>query len=200
MSTSKNEVDGVKQEAGDAAPATADGGASIDKVRDILFGSHLREFERRFTRLEERLVKETGDLKVDVKSRLEALETFVRKETASLADQIRSEHEDRVDSHGGVSRELKETARSLERRTTSLDEQLTKSNRDLREQMLEQQQRLSDEIRRRVDEVLGALAREAQELRADKADRATIAALLTEMAMRLTDEFRIPGAEDAGNG
>jgi seryl-tRNA synthetase len=199
MTTSKTEVDGVKQEAGGAVP-TADSGASIDKVRDILFGNHLREFERRFTRLEERLVKETGDLKEDVKSRLEALETFVRRETASLADQIRSEHEDRVDSYGGVSRELKETARSLERRTTSLDEQLTKSNRELREQMLEQQQRLSDEIRRRVDEVLGALAREAQELRADKADRAAIAALLTEMAMRLTDEFRIPGAEDASNG
>src|SRR5262245_30891524 len=198
MTTSKNDVD-AGREAGGAVPSTAEGSASIDKVRDILFGTHLREFERRFTRLEERLVKETGDLKEDVKSRLEALEIFVRKETASLADQIRSEHEDRVDSHGVVSRELKEAARSLERRTTSLDEQLTKSNRDLREQMLEQQQRLSDEIRRRVDDVLGALAREAQELRADKADRAAIAALLTEMAMRLTDEFRIPGAEDGGN-
>lgn len=66
--------------------------------------------------------------------------------------------------------------------------------------MLEQQQRLSDDLRQKVEEILATLARTAQELRTDKADRATLAALLTEMAMRLTDQFRIPGAEDVGNG
>ena len=48
--------------------------------------------------------------------------------------------------------------------------------------------------------MLAALARETETLRADKTDRATLASLLTEMAMRLTDELRIPGAEDGGNG
>jgi len=37
-----------------AEPAAA---ASIDKVRDILFGNQVREFERRFARLEERIIK-----------------------------------------------------------------------------------------------------------------------------------------------
>ena len=81
-----------------------------------------------------------------------------------------------------------------------LDEQLSRSQRDLREQILDQHRRLSDDIRQRVDEVLAALARETETLRADKTDRATLASLLTEMAMRLTDELRIPGAEDGGNG
>jgi hypothetical protein len=202
MISSKDGESAVKNEAGAIAPVAADaaGGASIDKVRDILFGSHLREFERRFARLEERLVKETSDLKEEVKVRLEALETYAKKETESLADQIKAEHDDRIDSHGNVSRELKETAKSLERRTTSLDEQLSKSQRDLRQQMLDQHQRLSEDIRKKMEDVLATLAREAQELRADKADRATIASLLTEMAMRLTDEFHLPGGEDAGNG
>jgi hypothetical protein len=198
MSASKIETSAEKQE-GVVMPNASDGGASIDKVRDILFGSHLRDFERRFARLEERLVKETNDLKDDVRSRLEALETFARKETASLADQIRTEHDARVDSSNTAARDLSEAAKSFERRTTALDEQLTKSHRELREQMLEQHQRLSDDIRKKVDDVLATLAREAQELRSDKADRAALASLLTEMAMRLTDDFRIPGAEAAGN-
>ena len=46
-----------------------------------------------------------------------------------------------------------------------------------------------------MDEVLATLASEAQTLRSDKADRATLAALLTEMAMRLTNDFPIPDAE-----
>ena len=43
------------------------GGASLDKVRDILFGVQMRDYDRRFARLEERLVKETADLKDEVK-------------------------------------------------------------------------------------------------------------------------------------
>ncbi len=174
--------------------------ASLDKVRDILFGSQMRDVERRFARLEERLLKETTDLKDDVRRRLDTLEAYIRRENESLEGQIKSERGDRVDAHSGLSNELKETARGFERRATTIDEQHSKGQRELRQQMLEQHQRLSDDLRQKVEEILGTLARTANELRTDKADRATIAALLTEVAMRLTDEFRIPGAEDVGNG
>ena len=153
------------------------GAASIDKVRDILFGTQLREFDRRFARLEERMVKETNDLKADLRSRLDALEQYARKENESLADQIKSEHS----------------------RTVALDEQLSKAQRELRQQMLEQHQRLSDDIRKRAEDLLAALARESRELRNDKADRTTLAALFNEMAMRLTTDIAA-GNEDAGNG
>src|SRR5690349_16058116 len=56
-----------------AAPQPAADGtnpASLDKVRDILFGNQMRDVERRFARLEERLIKETADLKEDVRRRL----------------------------------------------------------------------------------------------------------------------------------
>jgi hypothetical protein len=175
------------------------GAASLDKVRDILFGGHMRDVERRFTRLEERLLKETSDLKDDVRRRLDALELYAKNETESLAGQIKAEHEDRVEAANRVSREAAEVARSIERRITSLDEQLSKSQRELRSQMLEQHQRLTDDIRHKMEDVLATLARETGELRTDKADRTAIASLLTEMAMRLTNQFRLPDAED-GNG
>jgi hypothetical protein len=207
MTSSKDQYNAVMNDVtsgpsgADRAPAGDVGGASIDKVRDILFGTQLREFERRFARLEERMLKETNDLKEDFKTRLDALELHARKENESLADQIRAEHEDRVESSASLSRELKETAKSLERRTTTLDEQLSKGQRELRQQMLEQHQRLSDDIRKRMDDVLAALARESRELRSDKADRTTLAALLNEMAMRLTNDLTTTGPDgDAGNG
>jgi hypothetical protein len=176
------------------------GAASLDKVRDILFGGHMRDVERRFARLEERLLKETSDLKDDVRRRLDALELYARNETESLAGQIKAEHEDRVESDSRLSRDAGETARSIERRITTLDEQVSKSQRELRSQMLEQHQRLTDDIRHKMEDVLATLARETGELRTDKADRTAIASLLTEMAMRLTNQFRLPNTEDAGNG
>jgi DNA anti-recombination protein RmuC len=176
------------------------GAASLDKVRDILFGGQMRDVDRRFARLEERLIKETNDLKEDVKRRLDALEKYARQESETLAGQLKAEHDDRVESDSGLSRELQEAVRTIEKRTAALDDQLGKSQRELRQQMLEQHQQLSDDIKQKVDEVLAALAREAHELRNDKADRRALASLLTEMAMRLNNEFRIPGAEDLGNG
>jgi hypothetical protein len=207
MIPSKDEQSAVAPEVGGnleggTRPTTGEtaGGGSIDKVRDLLFGSQLRELDRRFARLEERLVKETNQLREDMQMRVETLEMYARKEIESLSDQLRAEHEDRVDAHGNLGRELTETAKSLERRTTTLDEQSSKGQRELRQQMLEQHQRLSDDLRRRTDDLLATLTREAQALRTDKTDRTALAALLNEMAMRLTDEFRVPGTEDGGNG
>ncbi|MBS1819403.1 MAG: hypothetical protein JSU08_15840 [Acidobacteria bacterium] len=183
--------------ADDAAGTTP---ASLDKVRDILFGNHMRDVERRFARLEERLVKETAALKDDMRKRLEALEAYIRNESESLEAQIRSERNDRSDAHAGLSNELKETARTLERKATAIDEQHARGHRELRQQLLEQHQRMTDDLQQKVEEILGTLSRTAHELRTDKADRATIAALLTEVAMRLNDEFRLPGADQVEHG
>lgn len=175
------------------------GAGSLDKVRDILFGGQVREFDRRFARLEERLARETSELKDEVRKRLEALETYARNEAESLSQRIRTEHEDRIQSHATLGRELKDTAMAFERRATGLDELLGKAQRELRQQLLEQHQQLSGEMRRKVEDVLATLARETAELRGDKADRAVLASLFTEMALRLTNEFRIPGADGLEN-
>ena len=47
-----HEGGGGSEAAGRPATGDAGGGASIDKVRDLLFGGQLRELDRRFARLE----------------------------------------------------------------------------------------------------------------------------------------------------
>ena len=74
-----------------------------------------------------------------------------------------------------------------------------KDGNELREQLLEQSKKLSDEIRQKHEDLLAALERESQELRFDKTDRAALAAMFTELAMRLNNEFYIPGSEDLEN-
>jgi len=68
-----------------AAVPDQSGGASLEKVRDILFGGPLREVERRFARLEERLARDTSDLRAEVRQRLDALERFIKLESETLA-------------------------------------------------------------------------------------------------------------------
>ena len=174
-----------------------DGGVgNIDKVRDILFGGQMRDYERRFAKLEERLARDTAELKDEVKKRLTALTEFVKNEAETLASRIKTEHDERTDATKELSRELREASKSVDKKTGQLDDQITRAQRELRQQLLDLNKQLTDEIGRKADEVLARLAQESRELRADKADRATIAALLQEVALRLTNELTLPGAKD----
>jgi DNA anti-recombination protein RmuC len=176
------------------APAAPDlaGGASIDKVRDILFGVQMREYDKRFARLEERLAKDTAELRDDVRRRLTALEQYVHQEVEALGDRLSAEQGARLDGEKSLGAELRETERAFEKRTAALDDQSARAQRELRQQLLEQAQRLSDEIQQKHQELLGEVGRASGELRDEKADRAALATLFTEMAMRLSNQFRLP--------
>jgi len=180
-----------------AQPRTSEAdGASLEKVRDLLFGVHMRDNDRKFARLEERLAKDTSDLREDVRKRLAAIETLIRQEVESLSERLKAEQDERSTAAKDLARELNESARTFERRASQLDDQLARGLRDLRQQLHDQHQGLSDELRLLADDFGARLLRESQELRGDKADRSALAALFTEMAMRLNGEFRLPGTED----
>jgi seryl-tRNA synthetase len=181
-------VDSKKPATDPKGPSPEEGAGNIDKVRDILFGGQMRDTERRFARLEERLAQDTAELKDDVRKRLTALEQFVKKEAESLAERIKAEHDERTDATKDLSREARETAKAFEKKTGQLDDQIARAQRELRQQMLELQQRMADDLRQKIDEVIARLSQEAADLRHDKADRATLAAVFTEMAMRLNNE------------
>jgi len=184
-------TDGVKPQGGGKTASE-----SLDKVRDILFGSQAREYEKRFARLEERLIKEAADLREDLKNRFDGLELYVKKEVEALIAKLKAEHDERTESHEGISNELKDTSRAFERKTTQLDEQLSDNARGLREQILDQSKTISDEIRKKHEAMSAGVERATAELRDEKTDRAALAALFMEMAMRLNNEFTIPGPED----
>lgn len=177
-------------------PPDEGGVGNIDKVRDILFGGQMRDYERRFAKLEERLARDTAEMRDEVRKRLAALTEFVKNEAESLAERIKAEHDERTDATKDLSRELRDQSKAFEKKSGQLDDQIARTQRELRQQLLDLNKQLTDEIGRKADEVLARLAQESGELRADKADRATIAALLQEVALRLTNELTLPGAKE----
>lgn len=171
------------------------GGGNIDKIRDILFGTQMRDYERRFFRLEERLTKEAAEAREDARRRFDALETFIKQEINALGDRLKSENHQRTQADEDLTRELRDAARSLGNKINALDENTAQGQRELRQQLLDQAKHLADEIRQKHDDLSLALAREARELRHDKTDRAALSNLFTELAMRLNNEFKLPGDE-----
>src|SRR3954471_14534724 len=74
------------------------GAGNVDKIRDILFGSQMRDYESRFARLEETLIKETLEIRETNRRRFDQLESYIRKEFETVQTRIKSERDERSDS------------------------------------------------------------------------------------------------------
>lgn len=168
------------------------GGGNLDKVRDILFGGQMRDYEKRFNRLEDRLIKECSNIREDIKKRLDSLETYIMQEVEALSEGLKAEQIQRDETSKEIAQELKDTTKSLEKKIGQLDDQTSQKQRELRQQILDQSKSLDDDMRQKYESILTVIEREVQELRSDKTDRSTLAALLTQVAMRLNNEFDIP--------
>jgi hypothetical protein len=191
----------MKNEQLNAPRPVADGKAddpaagSLDKVRDILFGQQVRDADRRFARLEERIAQESAELKEDVRKRLGMLEQFVKREVESLAERLKLENEARTDADKELLRELHDNARTSDKKFSAVDDQAGRLQRELRQQLHDIEQRITDDIQRQAHDSQTRLARESDELRSDKLDRTALAAMLTEVAMRLTADPRTADGE-----
>lgn len=171
-----------------AAMMDAGGEGNVDKIRDILFGSQMKDYERKFLRLEERLVKEVTRTKDDLTKRIDTLESYLKKEMESINDRLKQEKTQRTEAVKELNSEHKKTTKLLEDKLTALDEQLGTISRELRMQILEQSKALTGDITLKQQEATDALDRTAAELRDEKVDRTSMSELLTEMAIRLASE------------
>jgi hypothetical protein len=179
------------------APADAAAGpGNVDKIRDILFGSQMRDYDTRFSRLEESLLKESADLRDTTRKRIDALENYIKKELESMAARLKSEREERTGADKQLASEAKSLSESLTKKIESVQDEAGEGHAQLRNQLLEQSKSLAEEIREKQAEMSALVERRYQELRAQKTDRAALAAMLTEVALRLNDEFQMPDAEE----
>jgi len=171
----------------DADSGAGQGVENLDKVRDILFGTQIRDTERRFGRLEERLVKETVDLRDETRKRLESLEAFTKKELSSIVDRLKGEQGQRGEAVKELAAELKEQAKVFQQRSTELGEQLAEAQREIRQELLDQTKSLRDELAAARADSAAELERASGELRSEKVDRASLADLFNQLAARLND-------------
>jgi flagellar hook-basal body complex protein FliE len=172
-----------------APPAVAEVAetGSVDKIRDILFGNQMRDFDRRFSQMEDRLVKATQDLRDETQKRVEALELFFKKELNSLKHRMKSESEDRTDGDSRLNDELKTISSALKKAIAQVEEKLSESATELRQQILEQSKSLTAEIQSKSEQATESLRTSTSALDEAKIDRSALAEYFIEMAMHLSN-------------
>lgn len=161
---------------------------NMDKIRDILFGSQARDYEKRFSHVEQQLNREAAELKEELLKRIDALEAYVKQEIKDLNQRIKAESSARADSKEKLQREMKDSFESLGKKILQEQENLAEKSTQLRELILEQYKQLTAEILSKHEQASSHLKQIAQELDDTKVNRSDLSSFFLEIAMRLSGE------------
>lgn len=162
-------------------------GNNVDKIRDILFGRQMVDYDGRFAKLEEKLAREALALRDEVRSRMDALDSYVRQEVETLTRKIDTEKRERLDSVGDLTRELRSDRETLARRVDEIGAGTDEDVRNVRQQLLDEASRIRESLQTKADDLMQSLDRHVGQLQDEKTDRHVLADMLADVAARLHD-------------
>jgi len=189
----RTQTRGAKPMADPKKPAADGADRNVDQIRDILFGGQMRDYERRFQELNQRLEADLARLRDTQEKRLVQIDKRIDDQLDKLNKLVRQEMQDRNSAVDDLESRLQQAARTARGEVTKalegLGQELASSDERLRSALSDLQSTTSA----RAGDTESALTRTGAELRAEKVGREDLAALLTEFALRLKGDFDLPG-------
>ena len=173
---------------------------SMNQVRELLFGTQLRDIEVRFQRQEARFQREVNDAKEALKTRLDSLENFMKSEASSLMSRIaaeaaerelawKAEQRERVESFNTMIGNLAGAEKAFERRLAALSTTLNNIEHEIRRLMQAETSALNNKIDEKYAQALNVLSDSAAQIRQDMVYRSTLSTMLTEMAVKMSSQW-----------
>ena len=181
------------------APASADA-PGVDKIRELLFGNQMQDYDRRFSLMEERFQQKMRELEAESARSLATTESSIKKQIESLATQARQEQDLRAEAIKELGRGLREQIQALDKRLGQVSDQVSTLEREFTERLGHESQGLREDIRRRNDDIRGTIERMFSELSNVKTDRNLLAGLFVEIARCLNQDMNAKPGAKPGNG
>jgi archaellum component FlaC len=160
----------------------------VDKIRELLFGNQMQDYDRRFSLLEDRFQQKLRDQEGELARNLSSVETLIKKQLDSIAAQVRQEQDLRAEADKDLGRVLREQIQALEKRLSQISDQLASVEREFTQRVGDESQSLRDEIRRRNEDARTTIERMFSELSNVKTDRNLLAGLFVEIARCLNQD------------
>jgi phage host-nuclease inhibitor protein Gam len=165
----------------------------VDRIRDILVGSQMRDYDGRLQRLDERLAGEAAQARAEVRKRFEALENSLKGEVELLTNRLNAEQAERRTAIEKLGHDLAEAAKAFELKINNLAE-YAREIHDLHRQLLEESKALSTEVKEKQEQMQAGLNRQTEQIGGTIIGRQALAEVLSDVALRLKNEPRAPGA------
>jgi DNA repair exonuclease SbcCD ATPase subunit len=180
--------------------AGGDASAGVEKIRELLFGNQMHDYDRRFSALEDRFQQSIRDVESEAGRSLSGLESTIKKQLESSVNQLREEKDLRADADKELERSLREQTQALDKRLGQLSEQLAKIEREFTDRLGQETQSLREDIKRRNDDTRGTIERMFAELSNVKTDRNLLAGLFVEIAKCLNQDIAPKRIVKSANG
>ena len=171
--------------------------AGVDKIRDLLFGNQMQDYDRRFSMLEERFLQRFREIESETARNISLLESSAKKQMESFAAELREEKDLRIDADKEIERIERDHNDTLEKRLRSMSEQVTRLEREPAERLTQEVQSLRDELKRRNEDIQHMIEKMFAELSSVKTDRNLLAGLFLEVARCLNQDV---GPNRVGRG
>jgi chromosome segregation ATPase len=183
--------------AGNGQIPVGDAAVGVDKIRDLLFGNQMQDYDRRFSKLEERFLQRFKDVEADTARNLGAFEVNAKKQVESVLTQLREEKDQRLDAEKAIERTLRDQNDALEKRIRAISDQLSRFEREISDRVTEEIKSLRDDIKRRHEDTNHTIEKMFAELSNVKTDRNLLAGLFVEVARCLNQDI---APKSNGNG
>ena len=157
----------------------------IEKVRDILFGKYVSNFEQRFADLEERLEADVEELKNRLSDKISGMDAAVNESLARLDAQIASEQASRDKELKSLQKMLQDAEQALKHSIGLMEDQANQDLAAVRASLEESHQELLDQTSAVQAELVSQLEQQNEELKSDKVGRQALALMLDEVAVKL---------------
>ncbi len=173
---------------------------NLQEIRNILFGSQQREYERRFALIEEKFEKAQEYALDNLNKRFATLEHFVKQELMGFSVQMKKATEDQELAAATVNQSIQTMNAVLEKKVSDLDKVHSHAQSELRRHILEQSRELSDEIQVKFKEISVLVDEKIQDIYSEKTDRIELAHLLREVGDRLISGTQKPLPKENEDG
>ena len=168
-------------EGGDPGPASR--AAEVDKIREILFGQHITDYEARLSQLEVRLTREVEAVRDEMVRRFEKVQSRLAQDVSTLTRQLGVEQKHRTEEVAALNAQLRaardESKAAVQQTATDAEAATAR----LRESLEEETARLQDAHETRTADIERRLEAATAQLGRDKVDRSSLQALFEQLAV-----------------
>lgn len=172
---------------------------NIDQIRDIIFGSQLREYNNRFDQIESDL----SIINQDLQDRIEHTKTFLAGEIKVSVESLEKklkllaahQQEDMVDVKQQMDRLNRKFSNSLQ----SLDEAIDTQTNAVREELTQTRHQLQEDVHSLKNLVVEELERRFSLLKNSKVSKDDMAEILFELGMRLKGTEFVPKLKEVAD-
>jgi hypothetical protein len=175
--------------AGDAGRASQDGDAvdGMDRVREILFGSQMREHDEHLRMVDEKIRAEVTSLGAELRTRIDAVDNYIRTELNALSDRLKVESEERRNGLKALQSQSHAEYELAKKAAEELSEVVQRSLRETREFVSGESRMLSDRLGQTSRKLLEELARVETTLTQSKVDKRALAASIGGLALQIDE-------------